>query len=110
MSRFITAEQFALVEELYSQGLSDQAIERESGVSDSVIVRWRRARGLESNYIKRMGMPAPYTRSNFEGVFNYNQHIQQWFSEVGATSPEEKRLAFRIAAKEMIRLREGRGM
>jgi len=52
-------EDFARLEELYNEGLSDQAIERETGMSDSVIFRWRKSRGLESNYIKRIGMPAP---------------------------------------------------
>lgn len=101
-------EDFARLEALYNEGLSDQAIEKATGMSDSVICRWRKTRGLESNYVKRIGMPPPYTRENFEGVFNYNAHIQQWFQDVQAVTTDEKRLALKIAAREMLEIIQGR--
>jgi hypothetical protein len=99
MGYFLLEHQIDLLRTLYDNGLSDSAI-----------ARWRKLRGLDSNYVKKVGMPPPYTRHNFENCFNYREHIELWYEEVGAVTRDEKRLALKIAAGEMIRLREGRAL
>jgi hypothetical protein len=108
MGYFLLEHQIDLLRTLYDNGLSDSAIHRKSGISEVAIARWRKLRGLDSNYVKKVGMPPPYTRHNFENCFNYREHIERWYAEVGAVTRDEKRLALKFAAKEMIRLREGR--
>jgi hypothetical protein len=108
MGYFLLEHQINLLRTLYDQGLSDSAIHRKSGISEVAIARWRKLRGLQSNYVKKVGMPAPYTRHNFESCFNYREHIEAWYEEVGARTTDEKRLALKIAAGEMLRVMKGR--
>lgn len=103
-------DDFARLEELYHEGLSDQAIEKQTGMSDSVICRWRKSRGLESNYVKRIGMPPPYTRENFQGVYDYNKHLQEWFASEGADTQEKKVAAIIKRAREILDSMQGRNL
>ena len=103
----ISDETWAQVAELYEQGYSDQSIARQAGICSFSVYKWRHKQEVKSNWTKA-GFKSRAEFGNFEQAFDYNGHLQEWFKEVGAETKDEKRLALIIAAKEMIRLREGR--
>jgi transposase-like protein len=102
----ISDETWAQVAELYERGYSDQSIARQAGICSFSVYNWRHKQKVKSNWTKA-GFKHRAEFGNFEQSFDYNAHLQEWFKEVGATSAEEKRYCLQVAAKEMIRLREG---
>lgn len=106
----ISDETWERVAELYAQGYPDMRIAREVGICSFSVYNWRLKNGkVKSNYTLA-GYKHRAEFGNFERCFDYNAHIQQWFQEVGAETTDEKRLALRIAAKEILNTMQGRNL
>lgn len=105
----ISDETWARVAELYNQGYSDMAIARQTGICSFSVYNWRHKQKVKSNWTMA-GYKHRAEFGNFEQAFDYNGHLQEWFKEVGASTPAEKRFCLRVAAKEMLENMQGRNL